>query len=147
MTRAVGLPNIDGPVSRSRQDFDAGLAALDAGQTREARQALKDAASYITQVSVGTYLAESSWFLAKSDEALRSGLGAIALASVRSANTCLQDAVDRSWREFKPRVTAVHEESGKLIDELEDRRMKGTLTTTAIRSLARRIDTELRFAE
>ncbi len=147
MTAAVALPNLDGPISRSEAAFRAGLSSLDTGERRVARQYLKQAANYITQVSVGTYLAECSWFLAKSDNALRSGLGAIALASIRSADTCLKDAEDRSWRDFKPRVSAVHDESGRLVDDLTDRTKKGTLSTANIRSLAKRVDSELRIPE
>lgn len=145
MEALLALPNLDGPIERSTAAYREGLDLLAAGRRDEARERLKDAASYVSQLNVGTYLAESSWFLAKSADALNRGLGNIALASLRHADTTLRSAEERSWREFKPTVAAVREDTKRILETLNDRDKKVTLTTEMLRSIARRIEDEARI--
>jgi len=142
---AVTLPNLDGPIERSWAAYEQALALLEQGRRDEARQLLRNAANYITHLNVGTYLAESSWFLAKAQHALSQDMGGIALASVRDADTLLKQAEERAWEEFRPGIRAVRADSQRLIQSLVDRRKKSVLTTEDIMALAKRIDAELRI--
>ncbi|MHB8077831.1 MAG: hypothetical protein ACYDIE_01070 [Candidatus Krumholzibacteriia bacterium] len=145
MRTVIALPNIDGPIRRSSDEYDKALTLLDQGQTDEARRLLRNAANYITHLNVGTYLAESSWYLAKADNALERDMGGIALASVRDADTLLKQAGERAWPEFRPAIAAVRADSERLIRSLADRRKKAMLSTDDVRALAKRIDVELRI--
>ncbi len=142
---AVALPNVDGPAQRSFEAFQLGLAAYEDGKGGDARRLVKDAAGYISHLSVGTYLAEASWYLAKSDNALRNGLGALAVASLRDADTVLNAAGERAWKEFRPQIETVRGDSRRLLETLEGKLKKGTLTTADVRGLAKRIEAELRI--
>lgn len=139
------LPNVDGPIERSFAAYEQALVLLEQGRTGEARRLLKDAANYISHLNVGTCLAESSWYLAKANHALEGGMGAMALASVRDADTLLKNAEEHAWKEFKPGITAVRVDSQRLIQSLVDRRKKATLSTADVTALAKRIDAELRI--
>ena len=142
---AVALPNLDGPIQRSFDAYQEALGLLEQGRSGEARQLLRNAANYISHLNVGTYLAESSWYLAKAHDALEKDMGGIALASVRDADTLLRNAEERAWKEFKPGITAVRADSQRLIQSLVDRRKKTTLSTADVKALAKRIDVELRI--
>jgi hypothetical protein len=142
---AVALPNLDGPIQRSFDAYQEALVLLEQGRSGEARRLLRNAANYISHLNVGTYLAESSWYLAKAHDALERDLGGIALASVRDADTLLKNAEERAWKEFKPGITAVRADSRRLIQSLVDHRKKTTLSTADVNALAKRIDAELRI--
>jgi len=142
---AVALPNLDGPIQRSFDAYQEALVLLEQGRSGEARHLLRNAANYVSHLNVGTYLAESNWYLAKAHDALEKDLGGIALASVRDADTLLKNAEERAWKEFKPGITAVRADSRRLIQSLVDRRKKTTLSTTDVTALAKRIDAELRI--
>lgn len=142
---AVALPNLDGPIQRSFDAYKEALVLLEQGRTGEARRLLRNAANYVSHLNVGTYLAESSWYLAKANHALEGGMGGLALTSVRDADTLLKNAEERAWKEFKPGITAVRADSQHLIQSLVDRRKKTTLSTTDVTALAKRIDSELRI--
>ncbi len=142
---AVALPNVDGPIQRSFGAYQEALVLLEQGRSGEARRLLRNAANYISHLNVGTYLAESSWYLAKAYDSLERDLGGIALASIRDADTLLKNAEERAWKEFKPGITAVRVDSKRLIQSLVDRRKKTTLSTEDVTALAKRIDAELRI--
>ena len=136
---AIAIPNLDGPVSRSLAAYEQALAAHAGGDDGEARRLLRNAANYVSHLNVGTYLAESSWFLGKAQDALEKSKGAIALAAVRDADTLLQNAEERAWLEFKPRVTAVRVDSQRLV------KVWSYLSSKDLLDLTKRVDAELRI--
>ncbi len=145
LSAAIALPNLDGPIQRSFGAYEEALALLEQGRSAEARRLLRNAANYISHLNVGTFLAESSWYLAKAHDALERDMGGIALASVRDSDTLLRHAEERAWKEFKPGIVAVRADSQRLIQSLVDRRKKMTLSTEDVKALAKRIDAELRI--
>lgn len=145
MQEAVALPNVDGPITGSLASFQTALDHLDAGHDGEARKELKNAAKMISLLNVGAFLTESQWYLAKADDALKRRLYGIALASFKKADGRLEDAEDRAWPEFAQAIATVRTEVSDLIDAAGDRERKLTLSSQRIRTLARRIDEELRI--
>ena len=145
LVAATAQPNLDGPVQRSLAIFQSAMDALDRNNRSEARSLLRDSASYISHMNVGSFLAEANWYLSKTDLALQQGLSALAVASLRDVDTVLGAAQDRAWKEFRPLVRAVREDARTLLEKFEDTKKKGALTESEIRSIARRIEAELRI--
>ncbi len=142
MTR---LPNLDQPIGLAQRDFLEAMQKLDAGKRTEARRLLRRSDKTIQLLNVGALLVEAQWHVARAEDALRNGMPAIALASVRNADTLLRNAAERAWPEFRTSIRSVRGETAKVMEGMRDRNKKVTLTSSELRALARRIDSELRI--
>ncbi|MFH1843389.1 MAG: hypothetical protein ABIF77_09275 [bacterium] len=143
MHAAVGLINIDGPMNDSQTHFQAALAHLNAGEDGDARRELKNAANLISLLNIGAYITESQWHLARAQDAVEKRLFGIALASLKKVNGRLQDAQDRSWKEFAQAINDIRVDVEELIEAAGNRERKLALSTAQIRSLAQRVEDQL----
>ncbi len=145
MEEAMALPNIDGPITRSRTAFDHAMQLLDAGDRDGARKEIKKAANLISLLNVGAYVTESQWHLAKANEALQQRLFGMALASLKKVDARLDDAQDRAWPEYATAVAGVREDLDRILTMASDAKLKYTLEAARLREVAQRIDRELRI--